>query len=709
MPKNLCFSCFNTAVDIQAFIDSGVNFQKTTISQLFPNAKVEEAYELPIAAACHRDSQVADTEFPQCIENGLKNDGSLEGKPRDFLDCYSSFETSGAVNKQKNYNKTHGHELAGEQGADNHGHILDCCQNSEGILESSKSKNRQCVTLISKAANIEPDTTSHSVEVNHRISPSAEGNSHARQQCNSLITLTRRISSLKQKRNGKDTQNYLKQDLQNVSSHSDDCIKYPTKVQHFVSPEVPSDGDVRLKKCPACNKTFPRQSQLKSHLASHSEVRPFECKTCFLKFKYRRNLVEHSSIHDEMPSFICSVCGLTFKQKSNLLKHERTHREMSKQSFKCNFCTKEYSQSSHLKTHMRNVHGDNCGYTCSECNIMVLCQSSLRRHMTTVHAKSTKFTCSHCDKGFNNYQNYQGHIRRHTGERPYCCAVCNKTFTTTKALSRHRLIHQGTKTHKCTQCSKGFLELCDLKRHVKRHLLKRVKKANKISLIKCQENASNPTVSVDPGMNSINLMVLTDSLLFTESQQLLGNSASRGAEVILPHDKLDAPKGVTAEPVMDADNIIQPNGSDMPQASMGLAKESHILRPEAEVLASSQLIPAAPDMEAVSLLANTAVLQPPEVITGITTPLDPSQVLHATNIDVQDVGNANETTQVTLSARGSPECSSASEAPTMVMLSSVQAPSEYIPVSDPESNSGNPVIDGERHQQSERVLSHATW
>ncbi|XP_069958936.1 zinc finger protein with KRAB and SCAN domains 7-like isoform X2 [Cherax quadricarinatus] len=697
MPKHLCLSCFNTAIDIQAFIDSGVNFQKTTISQLFPNATVEEVYEVPFSGP-YQNSQATNRTLSECVESG----GSVQERPHNFF-SYSSYETSGELSKQ-NYDQ--GQELTIEQHVNNRRHIIDSYQESQGIFEYSEPVNRHSV-LTYKESNIVPNASSHLSGTPQKLSKSSEGESQIDYQKSSPGKNT----SLKNNVHDKKIQGLLLHSSKHTSTISTDNvstnIKHNTETHVSVCTDAASVGDNKLRKCPTCNKTFPRQSQLKSHLATHSELRPFECNRCFLKFKYRRNLVEHFSVHDEIPSFICSVCGLTFKQKSNLLKHERTHREANKLNFKCTFCSKEYTQSSHLKTHIRNIHKDNCGFTCSECNVVVLSQSSLRRHMSSVHATSVKFTCQHCNKGFNNYQNYQGHIRRHTGERPYCCETCNKTFTTTKALSRHRLIHQGTKTHKCAQCGKTFLELCDLKRHVKRHLLKRAKKDNKISLIKCRENAVNPAASVDPGMNSINLMVLTDSLLFTESQQILDNTDSRAAKVIIPNEKLNTSKAVSGEPGMRP-NVIESNGSSLQQTSMEMTKASHMLRTEEEVLSSSQLMPAEPEMDAVSLLANTAVLQPPEVIHGITTPLETSQVLQPTNIDVQDGVAANESNQVTLTSRESSECT-ASDAPTMVMLSSVRTPSEYLPVSAPESNTANPVIDGARHQQSERVLSHATW
>lgn len=64
-----------------------------------------------------------------------------------------------------------------------------------------------------------------------------------------------------------------------------------------------------------------------------------------------------------------------------------------------------------------------------------------------------------------------------------------------------------------------------------------MKKSNKsLAPSKAGENASNSTTQVVTGMNSLNLMVLTESLLFSEPQPLLETSAPRVTEVAISTD-----------------------------------------------------------------------------------------------------------------------------------------------------------------------------
>ena len=217
---------------------------------------------------------------------------------------------------------------------------------------------------------------------------------------------------------------------------------------------------------PNCGKSYLSSSHLKGHItAVHSGEKKFVCPVCNKRFPYEHSLKTHMPLHTDQREFICCVCSKGFVTQGALRSHEALH-EPNQGSYQCKECGKTYRTPNQLRGHERRHTPDRNRYMCHICGCTFMFRSNLEAH-AVVHRTDKTFHCKLCEKSFKTYATLYSHMKVHQTEKPFMCEICAKGFKTKECLKAHSRRHSGEKPFKCVLCKSCFPDKGGLSKHLK--------------------------------------------------------------------------------------------------------------------------------------------------------------------------------------------------------------------------------------------------
>ena len=163
---------------------------------------------------------------------------------------------------------------------------------------------------------------------------------------------------------------------------------------------------------------FDSQPELEVHLSTfHSKNKTanvfldseglYKCSFCPKTYKYKKSLVLHViKIHGILKNVKCDSCNKSFFTAHDLKHHQsRAHLSIKRYQTKCHICNKVFSNAppSYLKIHIKTVHEEVRKFKCDVCNKLFSRKSNLRTHKRQLHGNEKeikKYQCDSCHKTF---------------------------------------------------------------------------------------------------------------------------------------------------------------------------------------------------------------------------------------------------------------------------------------------------------------------
>ncbi|XP_063845083.1 uncharacterized protein LOC135091396 [Scylla paramamosain] len=156
--------------------------------------------------------------------------------------------------------------------------------------------------------------------------------------------------------------------------------------------------------CEICAKKFSRKDRLATHSKVHKLRTDYKCSLCPASFTRKNVLDKHERIHKTKEQ--CKVCHKFLASKSRLESHMKLHEKESSGSgsqegsegiVKCEICEKSLTSKHILRKHMKVIHGK-------------FPERKKKKKVEGVVEREKKFVCHWCSKGFTRSCNLNTHL-----------------------------------------------------------------------------------------------------------------------------------------------------------------------------------------------------------------------------------------------------------------------------------------------------------